>query len=748
MMKFLLILPMLFMLGDTRANDSYNIENLLAFSKAYGYVKYFHPSHEANQIDWKKFAAYGVEKMSICKTKEERIKTLNELFKPLGPSIEFSSSRTTYDINKITPEDTHNYRPVFWQHYGVSTGHRPQNPLKSIRVNGYTSVDVSDKQGGFNNAVDITPYQGKEVKLTCWARVNSKTGSTGHLYMNVAITEEVYGFAKIMDEYIISSDWQQYEIVGNVDLLGSQLHFGSYLNGKGSLFVDDVSLSVKEDGEWKKIEVPHSDFEADWSSITSKKGGGWYKKGEGYQVNQSSIGSHSGKKCIEISYEGKESLFRNPPIFSASPNIGEVIIQEIEGGIYCAIPLALYGKKNETFPKSNKLDETLIEISKIDVSPNMLNVRLGNVINTYNVFKHFFPYFNDVAVNWDRELVKAFNRSYSDQSEKDHLITLQKFTATLRDGHIFILDNREEWFSPPITWEWIEEELVITEVLDMELDIQVGDIVSEVNGQSPSDYYKEICSRISAGTKGYLEYIANVSSLIGEKDTYLKVVINDKTLHLKRTRINDGAKGLEIQKHTYLALDDGIVYLNLSKVNKDTIDKIMPFLENARGIICDSRGYFDASILPHLLSERDTSSSWHSIAEIIYPDQENITGRTTYPWDLEPQMPYLGNKRIVFLTDGRAVSSSESSMSFVKHYHIGTIIGQPTAGANGVATTFSLLGNISVRWTSSKVVKHDGSTHFGIGILPDIYVDKTIEGIKKGKDEFILKAIEIINDEI
>lgn len=41
-----------------------------------------------------------------------------------------------------------------------------------------------------------------------------------------------------------------------------------------------------------------------------------------------------------------------------------------------------------------------------------------------------------------------------------------------------------------------------------------------------------------------------------------------------------------------------------------------------------------------------------------------------------------------------------------------------------------------------KVLKHNGSQHHGIGILPDIYVSKTILGIKDGRDEFLEKTIE------
>ena len=40
-------------------------------------------------------------------------------------------------------------------------------------------------------------------------------------------------------------------------------------------------------------------------------------------------------------------------------------------------------------------------------------------------------------------------------------------------------------------------------------------------------------------------------------------------------------------------------------------------------------------------------------------------------------------------------------------------------------------------------IKHDGSQQHGIGILPDIYIQKPIEGVCEGRDGFLGKAIEV-----
>ncbi len=85
-------------------------------------------------------------------------------------------------------------------------------------------------------------------------------------------------------------------------------------------------------------------------------------------------------------------------------------------------------------------------------------------------------------------------------------------------------------------------------------------------------------------------------------------------------------------------------------------------------------------------------------------------------------------------------------MGFIEGYHLATIIGQPTAGTNGNINPFRLFGGYTISWTGMKVIKHDGSQQHGVGILPDIYVQKSIKGVREGRDEFLEKAIEVAGE--
>jgi C-terminal processing protease CtpA/Prc len=80
----------------------------------------------------------------------------------------------------------------------------------------------------------------------------------------------------------------------------------------------------------------------------------------------------------------------------------------------------------------------------------------------------------------------------------------------------------------------------------------------------------------------------------------------------------------------------------------------------------------------------------------------------------------------------------------VEHYQLGEIVGGPTAGTNGNINPFKLPGGYTVMWTGMKVLKHDGSQHHGIGILPTVPASRTRNGVAEGKDEILLRGLVVV----
>jgi C-terminal processing protease CtpA/Prc len=746
MKNVLLFFLLLALFVACNEQDKENIEYQIAFAKVYGYVKYFHPSDEAANIDWDNFAIYGAGQVEKCTSEEEFLETLKNLFLPIAPSIQFLSDEdtTSIDLQSITPKDVSEYDLTYWQHKGVSLGMTNNGrPYSSVRVNREFVTDNSSSFGNIMTSLEASKYLGKEFKYTGWVKLEKGSKGTGHLWFRVDKSNSTVGFFDNMGNSPIKEDhWQQYEINGEIDSTAASLAFGCFLQGKGKLLLDDVKLEYKEGENWISVPLENSSFEG--NALTDS--GQWRHSGSGYTFDISEAERYEGDKSAIIRFEGDFTKGKGIPLFDYHPKFGEMIKKKISQNISCQIPLVLYCNVDNTYPKS--INENLPSLKKeVENSTNEateLAVRLGNIINVYNVFQHFYPYLDVITVDWEKELEKALIRCYTDSTQIDHLITLQKFTASLKDGHIRVSSGNMETFVPPIAWEWIENTLVVTAVYDKSLDLAIGDEILQIDGQSATVFFEKIHSKISAGTEGWLNHRAQTESLYGPEDSKVIIKTRDKSVELTRDK-DIYQQGLQKAKETYKAINDSVFYLNLDVVPMDTINKLMPELDKFESIICDLRGYPKGNhgFISHLLKTKDTTDGWMQVPQIIYPDQENIVGMEKFSWMLETSMPYLGDKQIIFITDGSAISYAESFMGYIEGYNLATIVGQPTAGTNGNINPFELPGGYRLSWTGMKVSKHDGSQHHAIGVTPDIFLSKTIDGVKAGKDEFLEKAIEL-----
>ena len=165
----------------------------------------------------------------------------------------------------------------------------------------------------------------------------------------------------------------------------------------------------------------------------------------------------------------------------------------------------------------------------------------------------------------------------------------------------------------------------------------------------------------------------------------------------------------------------------------------------AAGVIFDVRGYptdAGAQILPHLVSDAE-SDRWMHVAKITGPFGRSA-GWESFGWNLEPAAPRLTGK-IVFLTDGGAISYAESVMGYVADRKLGTIVGSATAGANGNVVAFTVPGGFSIRFTGMRVTKHDGSSqHHLVGVRPDVAVAPTIAPVRAGRDEVLERGLALV----
>jgi C-terminal processing protease CtpA/Prc len=568
---------------------------------------------------------------------------------------------------------------------------------------------------------------------------------TGHLWLRIDQPGGKVSFLNNMSNNPITKpNWKGYEIYGSVDSLAVRIYFGAFLVGNGEFNVDDIKLSAGDGKNFTEIPVQYGDFNAESIDELKKV---WYSGNQEYKY--ALINNGIGGKYLSISKTPVRDTLPGSKLFEAEPVFGEVVNEQINNNISCIVPLVLYCNESGTYPAVNA-EKFLEKLSATDKNSFGLPLRVADVIIVWNIFQHFYPYMESAGTDWNIELEKALYRCFSDKTEFDFLATLRIMTAALKDGHIHLNYSKDlNYYLPPIAWDIIEGKLVITKVYDESLPLHPGDIVSGIDGKDPVTYFGREAQTISASTSGWLDYRLRSATLFGSKDSKLMITVNNEQLELTRNQtqyiqnLKDNEKAV-----TFSDLGDGVFYMNMDKADMKIIEGLMPKLTSAKAIICDLRGYPVNSIkfISHLLN-KETHTKWMFIPQYIYPDQKRVTGYREFGWDLKPEKPHI-NAKIIFITDGRAISYAESYIGMIQGNKLAVIIGEPTAGTNGNINPFTLPGGYSTAWTGMKVLKHDGSKLHGVGFLPDIYMSKTIEGVRESRDEFLEKAIKIAKEKL
>lgn len=757
-MRFLLLLCFLLQLtvAGHAQPSARQVQNIEAFTKLFGYIRYFHPSDEAASINWDQFAVYGAHQVLKASSDNELTNILNTLFKPLAPSIQLGPA-PQLNAASFTPEKSEGYQNIFWFHTGVGINDR--RPYSSKRINRpiEATIGPSESPALFTQVIDVSGLRGKQIRMEGKMKADVTDGR-GYFRIKIYKAGEAGLSYNIDSEPAQKNEWTVYKVSGKVDTNARQIILGGMLKGIGSVWFDDIKVFAYDDvlKQWKPVPVNNGDFDtwsnalpADWNIASVKR----------YKYTMATVESN---KVLSIASENME-MERNRPVVNIStvnynhiPAPGTTLQKSIAKNIAVIFPIALYGTANHTFPVADSaklaaLKKEITAFHQQHKTAENLGVRLGTIAIAWNLFKHFFPYWEDASKSTDELLSEAIKRSFADTTPLEFRQTLLKLMEPLNDGHmrVGLWGDTTHAYSVPLQLAWVEGKVVVDQVLDSSISrIKRGAVITAINGKDAMDVYKDKMSSIS-GSPQWKSYAAVSTLLDGSRYTAVEISFRqDEALHRQKwERSFSNAQyynSLNRMKKTSGKIENDLFYLNMSTVSQDSINKWMPELAKARGIICDFRGHPESNndFINHLLKEEE-DTKWLFTPQTAYPDQENIEFKGS-GWNMKPQKPRVTGK-VVFITDSRAGSLSESYLGFIKDFKLATIIGQPSAGANGNVNTADLPGGYTIIWTGMVVKNHDGSKHHITGIVPDIPLERTIRGVAEGRDEFYEKALEIVS---
>lgn len=735
-----------------RCQESREIENLRAFAKLYGYVKYFHPSDEASEARWNRLAVHGAATVRGATNAAELQGALEALFLPIAPTLQ------VYRTGSLPPApavrvsaDTSSLVPVAWQHRGVSRGANPSNPTYvSVRLNRRTQVGPYG--AGIGNAmqtVDASQLRGREIRLRAFVRTEGgEGGGTAQLWLRVDREGGVVGFFENMqDRPISSAEWEVYEIVGTVDEDAIRIALGVFHVGIGTIWIDDFELSVRGDhGRWEPIPIANPGFE---QADTLGQPEGWGTPSRGYDYVLDSEHPHGDSTALLIRIEPD---WFTGELFEARPAIGEVIEKELGSGLSVRVPLAVWSDSVGTLPRPepDAFEELMDNLDAIDVTRLTADdpaVRLADVIIVWNVFQHFYPYSDVVDWDWDAELSRALRAALADETTAQFYDTINRLVAAAQDGHGRVLHRSiSRWARMPLALAWIEDSVVVIRAPETP-GLAPGDVILSIDGVPAAEAVAKAEQYIS-GSPQWKRYRALQEVGRGADSTEVALTIRraDSTFSLRVARSRRRQPSERVGE-PIRTLEPDVYYVDLTRADWPAISQRLDELAAARGVVFDLRGYpwGNRQLISHLLQEPDTSDAWMRVPRIIYPDFDRLAGWEHRGWGIEPAEPRIAGA-VAFLTDGSAISYAESFMSFIEHYQLAEIVGQPTAGTNGNTNRVDLPGAFRLMWTGMRVVKHDGTQHHLIGIQPTIPAARTIQGVRDGRDEVLEKALAAVNE--
>jgi len=207
---------------------------------------------------------------------------------------------------------------------------------------------------------------------------------------------------------------------------------------------------------------------------------------------------------------------------------------------------------------------------------------------------------------------------------------------------------------------------------------------------------------------------------------------------------------------TVRVLPGNLGYADLTRLTESEVDGLFERVKGTRALILDMRGYPNGTgwpITPYLNTRGATQGPLFRRRQVSgLFDERSQTGLDftqplpSFPVPSKAIGKYGG--RTVMLIDERTVSQAEHSGLFFEAANGTKFTGSQTAGANGDVTYFALPGIASVRFSGHDVRHADGRQLQRIGLVPDVPVAPTIQGIREGKDEVLDRAVRYLNEEL
>jgi C-terminal processing protease CtpA/Prc len=385
--------------------------------------------------------------------------------------------------------------------------------------------------------------------------------------------------------------------------------------------------------------------------------------------------------------------------------------------------------------------------------------RLLALYRYWNMIHYFFPSKHLTDKDWNQTLRDYIPEFIHAENELEYELAAIQVIGDIRDTQANLsrgndkINQKRGGFYPPFHVRFIEDEWVVTDYYNPELKqvagLEIGDIITHIN-ESPVDHIVDSLRDYYPASNNAARMRDIGADILRSNGSEVNISYTSDGLSKRKDLILYKRANLKIFRwyrrdtsQCYKWLDGNIGYVTLQSIKGEDVPVIKETFKDAKGIIIDIRNYPSTFVVFSLGSYFVSTTT--PFVKFTKGNVDN-PGEFTFtpPTELSGSEGAYDGKLIVIVNELTQSQAEYTAMAFRAGTNT-TIIGSTTAGADGNVSTIWLPGGLRTMISGIGVYYPDGTETQRIGIVPDIEVQPTVEGIRNGRDELLEKAIELIN---